>query len=146
MKKKSAKKKKTKSQVRGKNRSKGKGRGKQTQAAPTGPIRVRYPQEGELLGIIVRALGDRRMEVLCADNQVRVARIPGRLRRGYRIRPNDVVIIEPWHGMQDDSRGDLVHRYLRHELRRLARVRDFRDTLVAFDVPVTDLETESEEP
>ncbi len=139
MKKKSLKKKKKKSKSDFRSRSKKRGTG---QSAPTGPVRVRYPQEGELLGVIVRALGDRRMEVLCADSQVRVARIPGRLRRGYRIRPNDVVIIEPWHGMQDDSKGDLVHRYLRHEIRRLARVKEFRDTLIEFDIPVDELETE----
>ncbi|MEM1733823.1 MAG: translation initiation factor IF-1A, partial [Pyrobaculum sp.] len=41
----------------------------------------RTPGEGEVLGKIIEMLGDGRFKVVCADGQVRVARLPGRLRR-----------------------------------------------------------------
>ena len=82
--------------------------------------RTRYPNEVEVIGVVIRNLGARRMDVLCADQVKRVARIPGRFRRGYRITVNDVVLVEPWSDLAGD-RGDITYRYRKNEIRPLSR-------------------------
>ena len=82
--------------------------------------RTRYPAGNEVIGVVIRNLGARRMEVLCQDQVKRTARIPGRFRRGYRITVNDVVIVEPWDDLSGD-RGDITYRYRKNEIRPLSR-------------------------
>lgn len=82
--------------------------------------RTRYPKESEVIGVVIRNLGARRMDVLCSDKVKRVARIPGRFRRGYRITVNDVVLVEPWEDLAGD-RGDITYRYRKNEIRPLSR-------------------------
>ncbi|MEM4439149.1 MAG: translation initiation factor IF-1A, partial [Pyrobaculum sp.] len=53
----------------------------------------RTPGEGEVLGKIIEMLGDGRFKVVCADGQVRVARLPGRLRRKLWLKSGDYVIV-----------------------------------------------------
>jgi initiation factor 1A len=95
---------------------KGKGRGPQEGFSR----RTRYPSENEVIGVVIRNLGARRMDVLCSDKVKRVARIPGRFRRGYRITVNDVVLVEPWVDLAGD-RGDITYRYRKNEIRPLSR-------------------------
>ncbi|MFX0085930.1 MAG: translation initiation factor 1A [Candidatus Hodarchaeota archaeon] len=82
--------------------------------------RTRYPNEHEVIGVVIRNLGARRMEVLCTDNVKRTARIPGRFRRGYRISINDVVLVEPWDDLKGDK-ADITYRYRQNEIRPLSR-------------------------
>ena len=82
--------------------------------------RTRYPSGNEVIGVVIRNLGARRMDVLCSDKVKRVARIPGRFRRGYRITVNDVVLVEPWEDLAGD-RGDITYRYRKNEIRPLSR-------------------------
>ena len=73
-------------------------------------IRVRLPQQGEVLGIVQQRLGGSRMRVLCLDGKERICRIPGRLRRALWVRENNVVIIKPWE-LGGDSKGDVIYKY-----------------------------------
>lgn len=73
------------------------------------PIRVKLPRDKELIGIILERLGGNKMRVNCLDGKTRICRVPGRLRRKLWLRPNDVVIIEPWE--LDDSKGDVLYKY-----------------------------------
>ncbi len=82
--------------------------------------RTRYPKGDEVIGVVIRNLGARRMEVLCTDQVKRTARIPGRFRRGYRISVNDVVLVEPWADLGGDK-ADITYRYRRNEIRPLAK-------------------------
>ncbi len=82
--------------------------------------RTRYPNEHEVIGVVIRNLGARRMEVLCTDNIKRTARIPGRFRRGYRISINDVVLVEPWDDLKGDK-ADITYRYRQNEIRPLSK-------------------------
>ena len=82
--------------------------------------RTRYPMGAEVIGVVIRNLGARRMEVLCEDQVKRIARIPGRFRRGYRITINDVVLVEPWADLAG-NRGDISYRYRKNEIRPLAK-------------------------
>ena len=95
--------------------------------------RTRYPAGNEVIGVVIRNLGARRMEVLCEDQVKRVARIPGRFRRGYRISINDVVLVEPWSDLSGD-RGDISYRYRKNEIRPLAK--RYKKQLDALEVEI----------
>ena len=72
--------------------------------------RLKLPQEGEIIGKVVKIAGATKFFVNCADGHERLCIIPGRLRRAFWIKENDVVIIKPWV-VQTDERGDIVWRY-----------------------------------
>lgn len=72
--------------------------------------RVKLPRGREVLGIIEQRLGGNKMLVNCLDGKTRNCRVPGRLRRKLWLRPNDVVIIEPWE-LDGDKRGDVIFKY-----------------------------------
>ncbi|VVB79916.1 Translation initiation factor 1A [uncultured archaeon] len=74
-----------------------------------GPIRVRLPRKNEVIGVIEQRLGGNKMMVNCTDGKSRNCRVPGRLKRALWLRPNDVVIIEPWE--LDNTRGDVLFKY-----------------------------------
>ena len=71
--------------------------------------RVKLPRGREVLGTIEQRYGGNKMLVDCLDGKQRNCRVPGRLRRALWLRPNDVVIIEPWE--LDDSKGDVLFKY-----------------------------------
>ena len=95
--------------------------------------RTRFPVGDEVIGVVIQNLGARRMLVLCQDQVKRVARIPGRFRRGYRISINDVVLVEPWSDLSGD-RGDISYRYRKNEIRPLAR--KYKKQLDALEVEI----------
>ncbi|MGV8152160.1 MAG: translation initiation factor eIF-1A [Candidatus Nanoarchaeia archaeon] len=74
------------------------------------PMRVRTPRGKEVIGIVDQRVGANRMIIKCLDGKQRNCRIPGSLRRELWIRPEDVVIIEPWE-FDGDTRGDVVFKY-----------------------------------
>lgn len=74
--------------------------------------RIKMPEEGQVLGIIIQALGAARFRVVCTDGHERICRVPGRFRRRLWVRVGDAVIVEPWP-LQSEERGDIVHRYTR---------------------------------
>ncbi len=84
-------------------------------------IRVRIPQRNkrEVLAIVEKMLGGRRVIVQCEDGVERMARIPGRLKRKQWINVGDVVIIVPWEFQ--DEKADLIHRYTRPQAEWLRR-------------------------
>jgi len=71
--------------------------------------RVKLPRGKETLGIIEQRLGGNKMMVNCLDGKARNCRVPGRLKRSLWLRPNDVVIIEPWD--LDNTKGDVLFKY-----------------------------------
>ncbi len=71
---------------------------------------VRLPQEGELLGRVIKLLGSDQVLVKCMDGITRRGRIRGKLKRRIWIRDNDIVIIAPWD-FKADERGDIVWRF-----------------------------------
>ena len=80
------------------------------QAPPEQQVtRVKLPRGKEVIGIIEQRLGGNKMMVNCLDGKSRNCRVPGRLKRALWLRPEDVVIIEPWE--LDDSRGDVIFKY-----------------------------------
>jgi len=73
-------------------------------------VRVRIPRPPEVLGIVEMMVGGDKLRVKCDDNNLRICRIPGKLRKRVWIRVGDVVLIEPWKA-QSNERGDVIFRY-----------------------------------
>ncbi|MAH03609.1 translation initiation factor eIF-1A [Candidatus Pacearchaeota archaeon] len=71
--------------------------------------RVRLPRGEEIIGIIEQRLGGNKIMVNCLDGKTRNCRVPGRMKRRLWLRPNDVVIVEPWE--LDKDKGDVIFKY-----------------------------------
>ena len=86
-----------------------------------GPIRVKMPNEkvNEMFAIADNILGGRRVSVICADGQTRMARIPGKMRRRQWVRGGDLIIVWPWDFQ--DSKADVKHRYTKTQSLYLSR-------------------------
>lgn len=76
-------------------------------------IRLKLPDEknNELFGLAERLMGASHIKVVCQDKKIRMSRIPGRMKRRYRIRTGDLLIVKPWE-IQDDK-ADVIYRYTR---------------------------------
>jgi translation initiation factor 1A len=83
------------------------------------PSRVRGPRNGQLIGIVLERLGGKRMSIKTTDGKVRNCRVPGKFRRKFWLRPNNIVMIEPWP--DDDNKGDIVYQYRPNEITQLKR-------------------------
>jgi translation initiation factor 1A len=68
------------------------------------------PQQGELLGRVVKLVGGDNIIVRCTDGKVRTCRIRGKIKRRMWIRDNDLVLVAPWDFQSD--RADIVWRYI----------------------------------
>ncbi len=71
---------------------------------------IRLPEEGELLGRVIKLLGSDQVLVKCTDDITRRGRIRGKLKRRIWIRDNDIVIIAPWD-FKATERGDIIWRF-----------------------------------
>ncbi|MCZ7355487.1 MAG: translation initiation factor eIF-1A [Candidatus Methanoperedens sp.] len=73
--------------------------------------RVRIPQKGanEVLGIVESLLGANKIRVRCMDGVVRLARIPGKIKKRIWIREGDVVIVVPWSFQNE--KADIAWKY-----------------------------------
>jgi len=81
--------------------------------------RARIPRGREVIGIIEQRLGGNKMMVNCLDGKKRNCRVPGRLKRKLWLRPNDIVIIEPWD--LDLNKGDIIFKYRMSQVEWLKR-------------------------
>ena len=72
--------------------------------------RTKIPKDKEHFGVVEQRLGGSRMSVRCFDGKKRVCRIPGRLKRKLWVRPNDIVIVEPWE-FGGEEKGDVLFKY-----------------------------------
>jgi translation initiation factor 1A len=72
--------------------------------------RLRFPREGETLGIVLGLMGGSRMKVACKDGKERMCRIPGKLKNKIWVKEGDVVIVKPFE-IQGDKKGDVIWRY-----------------------------------
>jgi translation initiation factor 1A len=72
--------------------------------------RLRFPREGEVLGVVLGLMGGSRMKVACKDGKERMCRIPGKLKNKIWVKEGDVVIVKPFQ-IQGDSKGDVIWRY-----------------------------------
>ena len=84
-------------------------------------IRVKMPNSkiNEMFALAEQILGGRRVNVLCADGEMRLARIPGKMRRRQWVREGDLIIVWPWDFQ--DSKADVKHRYTKTQAMYLSR-------------------------
>ena len=71
---------------------------------------IRLPEQGEMLGRVIKLLGSDQVLVKCTDGITRRGRIRGKLKRRIWIRDNDIVVIAPWD-FKESERGDIVWRF-----------------------------------
>ena len=72
--------------------------------------RIRVPRQDEVLGMVEMMLGADKLRVKCEDGNVRISRIPGRLRKRVWVEPDDLVLVKPWV-VQTNERADIVFVY-----------------------------------
>ena len=84
-------------------------------------IRVPLPKEriGEMFAIADQILGGRKVRVVCADGETRLARIPGKMRRRQWVREGDLIIVQPWDFQ--DAKADVKKRYTKTQSLYLSR-------------------------
>lgn len=88
--------------------------------------RARLPRGNEKIGLIKQRLGGNRMEVQTTDNKTWNCRVPGRFKRSMWLRPEDIVLIEPWEG--DNEKADVIYKYTPSEVTQLKK-RGFLNSL-----------------
>jgi translation initiation factor 1A len=86
-----------------------------------GKIRVKMPnlRVNEMFALAEQILCGRRVTVLCADGETRMARIPGKMRRRQWVREGDLIIVWPWDFQ--DAKADVKHRYTKTQAMYLSR-------------------------
>ena len=91
------------------------------EGSSSGKIRVKMPNKrvNEMFALAEQILGGRRVTVLCADGETRMARIPGKMRRRQWVRDGDLIIVWPWDFQ--DSKADVKHRYTKTQAMYLSR-------------------------
>jgi translation initiation factor 1A len=89
--------------------------------------RIRTPRQGEVLGLVEMMLGGDKLRVQCDDGNVRICRIPGRLRKRVWIHLGDLILVQPWNA-QTNERGDVVFKYTSTQANWLKR-KGFAKTL-----------------
>ena len=77
-------------------------------------FRVRLPRGNEMFGRVLSLHGGKHMTVKCADQKLRMCRIPGKLRKIW-VREGDCVLLEPW-SIEGDKKGDITWRYRQTEI------------------------------
>ncbi len=88
---------------------------------------TKMPQSGEFVGKVSKIAGATKFFVRCSDGNERLCSIPGRLRRRFWIKENDIVIVRPWV-VRSNERGDIVWRYSVLDINKL-RERKMLDAL-----------------
>lgn len=72
--------------------------------------RVRTPDDGDHLAVVLNKMGYGRFKLYCTDEKERMGRIPGSKRREMWVKADDVVLIEPWD-VQGDEKCDIIWHY-----------------------------------
>jgi translation initiation factor 1A len=69
------------------------------------------PQQGEILGRVVKISGGNQVIVNCVDGVTRLCRIRGKMKRRMWIRERDIVLVSPWDF--DNKHADIMWRYIK---------------------------------
>jgi len=73
----------------------------------------------EMFAIADQMLGGRRVRAICEDGEVRIARIPGKMRRRQWVREEDLIVVQPWE--YQDDRANVITRYSKTQAMYLSR-------------------------
>ncbi len=75
---------------------------------------MKLPNKYDLLGVVLKNLGQARMRVKCQDGFTRMCRVRGKMKKRRWVREGDVVLVSPWE-FENETRGDIVFRYTRNQ-------------------------------
>jgi len=92
--------------------------------------RIKLPRGRETLGVLEQRLGGSRTRVRCFDGNVRICRVPGRLKKKLWLREGDIVLIEPWE-LSSKEKGDIIFKYTPNQvdfLRRKGFLKELKET------------------
>ena len=81
-------------------------------------IRVPLPRQNQVLGQVEIRLGFGKSRIRCADGKTRLCRVPGALKRRLWVRPNDIVLVEPWE-LGGNEKGNIVYKYAKNQVQWL---------------------------
>ena len=73
--------------------------------------RVRTPKKGEIPGAVEQIMG---------HGNIRMTRIPGKMKKRIWIREGDIILVKPWD-FQSDEKADVIWRYTKTESNWLER-------------------------
>ena len=73
-------------------------------------FRVPLPKGNQVLGIVETRLGFGKSRIICTDGKIRICKVPGHLKRALWVRPDNIVLVEPWEA-EGDKKGNIVYRY-----------------------------------
>jgi len=85
-------------------------------------------EEGTMLCVVQQNLGGGFLQVVCTDEEVYKAWIPGKMRRRIWIREGDVILFLPW-GTRD-MKGEVVYKYSKDQVRKLINMGVLPEELV----------------
>jgi translation initiation factor 1A len=68
------------------------------------------PDQGEILGRVIKQSEGDLLIVKCIDGRTRLCRIRGKLKRRMWVRENDLVLVAPWDFNGD--KADIIWRYI----------------------------------
>jgi translation initiation factor 1A len=84
-------------------------------------------QAGQMIGRVIRLLGNRNVLCYCNDNRLRICHICGKMKGRVWIEPGDMVLLslrefetQTVEG-KDDRRGDIIGKYAPDHLKRLRK-------------------------
>ena len=91
---------------------------KKSKNSPQIERKIPLPKGNQLMAIAGEFNGGSRLRVLCEDGEVRMGRIPGKLKRRMWIKEGDLLIVEPWV-VQSKEKCDIKYRYTKTQRIRL---------------------------
>ncbi len=71
---------------------------------------MEYPNENDVLGVVLTHLGNDRFQVKCQDGHMRVCRIRVKRKRRTWVREGNIVLVSPWD-FQSEEGEEIFHRY-----------------------------------
>ena len=85
---------------------------------------------GEMMAVVEQHMGGGRLKVICEDNKVRLARIPGKIKKRRWINTGGLIIIKPWDFQVD--KADVVYRYTPTQISNLSRKNRIPENLLSY--------------
>lgn len=89
---------------------------------------LRNPDDDQEYAQIKKVNGSGRYQLSCFDGQDRLGISAGNIRKRYRLRVGDIVLISRWVDIQD-SKCSIVHKYDDDEARKLQDQGEFPETV-----------------
>ena len=84
---------------------------------------IRYKENDEQYGKVVKILGNCRFNVLCSDGLERLSIMRGKFKKRKYINLHDIVLLEVWDFQ--DSKASIVDVYTDDNVKKLMKTQDF---------------------